>query len=57
MIQIIGVAHALRLHHIELLCEMPIEKDIIYIKLVKAPLTMECNALNSTNIDEIYHGT
>ena len=36
---------------------MPIEKDIIYIKLVKAPLVMEGNALNNTDIDEIYHGT
>ena len=55
--QIIGVAHVLRLHHINLLREMPIEKDIIYIKLVKAPLTMECNVKNSTDSDGIYHRT
>ena len=37
--------------------EMPIEKDIIYIKLAKAPLVMECNAKNNTDDDGIYHGT
>ena len=36
---------------------MSIEKDIVYIKLEKAPLLMECNAKNSTNVDEIYHRT
>ena len=40
-----------------ILREMPIEKDIIYIKLAKAPLAMECNAKNITDSDEIYHGT
>ena len=57
MMRIIGVAHALRLRHIDLLREMPIEKDIIYIKLEKAPLAMECNAKNSKDGDGIYHGT
>ena len=36
---------------------MPIEKGIIYIKLAKVPLTMECNAKNHTNTDGIYHKT
>ena len=36
---------------------MPIEKDIIYIKLVNLPLTIECNAKHSTDGDEIYHET
>ena len=57
MMWIIGVAHALLLHHIDLLREMPIEKDIIYIKLVKTPLAIECNAKNNTDNDEIYHET
>ena len=47
----------MRLRHIDLLREMPIEKDIIYIKLAMAPLAKECNAKNSTDIDGIYHGT
>ena len=57
MMRIIGVTHALRLCHIDLLCEIPIEKGIIYIKLAKRPLAMECNVKNSTNNDGIYHGT
>ena len=36
---------------------MPIEKGIIYIKLEKAPLSMECNVKNYTDNDGIYHGT
>ena len=36
---------------------MPIEKDIIYIKVANAPLAMECNAKNNTDSDEIYHWT
>ena len=56
MMRIIAVAHALWLLHIDLLREMPIEKDIIYIKLAKTPLVMECNAKNNTDCDEIYHG-
>ena len=57
MMRIIDVVHALQLRHIDLLREMPIEKDIIYIKLVKAPLAMECNAKNIMDNDEIYHRT
>ena len=57
MMRIIGVAHALRLLHINLLREMPIEKGIICIKFPKAPLAIECNAKNSMDIDGIYHGT
>ena len=55
--QIIGVVHALRLRHIDLLHEMPIEKCMIYIKLAKAPLAIEGNAKHSMNGDEIYHRT
>ena len=36
---------------------MPIEKCIIYIKLVDSSLAIECDAKHSTNSDEIYHGT
>ena len=36
---------------------MPIEKDIIYIKLAKSPLAIEGNAKHSTDDDRIYHGT
>ena len=36
---------------------MPIEKDIIYIKLANSPLAIECNAKHNTNDDGIYHGT
>ena len=36
---------------------MPIEKDIIYIKLVKSPLAIEGNAKHSMDGDEIYHRT
>ena len=57
MMWILGIAHTLRLLHIDLLDEMPIEKVVIDIKLVKAPLVMECNAEHSTNGDGIYHGT
>ena len=57
MVQIIGVAHALRLHHIDLLHKMPIEKGIIYIKLANSPLAIECNAKHGTNGDVIYYGT
>ena len=55
MIRIISVAHALQLRHIDLLREMPIEKDIIYIKLVKSPLAIEGNAKHNMGSDEIYH--
>ena len=57
MVWILGVAHTLRLHHIDLLGEMPVEKGVINIKLGKAPLAMECNVEHSTNGDGIYHGT
>ena len=57
MMWIIGVAHALWLHHIGLLREMPIEKGIIYIKLAKSPLSIQRNAKHSTNGDGIYHET
>ena len=57
MMWILGVAHTLRLRYIDLIGEMPFEKDIINIKLAKAPLTMECNAKHSTNGDEIDHRT
>ena len=56
MMRIIGVAHALKLHHIDPLCKMHIEKGIIYIKLANAPATVECNAKHSTDNDQIYHG-
>ena len=55
--RIIGVVHALRLRHVELLREMPLEKDIIYIKLAKSPLAIEGNAKHNTDYDGIYHGT
>ena len=48
--------HDLRMLHIDLLCEMPIEKDIIYIKLAKSPLAIEGNAKHSTDGDWIHHG-
>ena len=50
MMRIISVAHALRLCHIDLLREMPIEKDIIYIKLAKSPLAIEGNAKHSIKV-------
>ena len=55
MMRIIGVSYALWLHHIDLVRKIPIEKDIIYIKLANSPLTIECNAKHSTNGDEIHH--
>ena len=57
MMWILGIAHTLRLCHINLLGEIPIEKGVINIKLTKAPLAMECNAEHSTNGDGIDHGT
>ena len=56
MMWILGVAHTLWICHIDLLGEMPVEKDVINIKLAKAPLAIECNAEHSTNSDEIDHG-
>ena len=57
MMWIIGVAHALWLRHINLLCEMPIEKGIIDIKLADSPLAIESNAKHSMNGDGIDHET
>ena len=57
MMWILSVAHTLRLCHIDLLDEMPVEKDVININLAKAPLAMKCNAEHSTDGDEIDHGT
>ena len=54
---IMGISHALRLRHIDLLRKMPIEKDIVDIKLANSPLVIECNAKHSTNGGGIYHGT
>ena len=54
---ILGVAHTLRLRHIDLLSEMPVEKGIINIKLAKAPLAMECNVKHNTKDDRIDRGT
>ena len=36
---------------------MPIEKNIIYIKLVNFPLAIERKTKHSTNGDVIYHRT
>ena len=36
---------------------MPIEKDIIDIKLVNSLLVIECNAKHVMDSDGIYHGT
>ena len=55
--RIIGVSHALRLRHIDLLRKMPIEKDIVDIKLANSPLVIECNSKHNTDSDEIYQWT
>ena len=57
MIWILDVAHTLRLLHIDLLDEMLVRKDVINIKLAKAPRAMECNAEHSMKGDGIDHGT
>ena len=54
MMRIIDVSHALWLRHIDLR-KMPIEKDIVDIKLANVLLTIKCNAKHSMNGDEIYH--
>ena len=54
MMRIVGVAHAVRLRQIDILRNMLIEKDIIYIMLTNAPLTVEGNAKHSTDGDRIY---
>ena len=53
----IDVSQALRLHHIDLLRKMPIEKGIIDIKLANSPLAIEGNANHRTDSDGIYHET
>ena len=57
MMRIIGFSLALQLRHIDLLCKMPIEKNIIYIKLANSPLAIECNAKHNMKGDGIYHKT
>ena len=57
MMWILDVVHTLQLRHIDLLGEVPVEKDVINIKFTKAPLAMECNAENSMDGDEIDHRT
>ena len=57
MMWILGVTHTLRMRHIDLLGEMPVEKSVINIKLVKAPLAMEYNAEHSIDGDKIDHET
>ena len=49
--------HTPRLHHIDLLGEMLVEKDVINTKLAKAPLVMECNAEQNADGDEIDYRT
>ena len=56
MMWILSIAHTLRLRHIDLLDEMPVEKDIINIKLAKAPLAMECNAKHDMDGDRLITG-
>ena len=56
MMRINEVVHALRLLHIDLICEMPIKKGILHIKLEKPQLVTEGNTKNSTNGDRIYDG-
>ena len=36
---------------------MPIENDIVDIKLANSPLASECNAKYNMDGDRIYHGT
>ena len=36
---------------------MPIEKDIIYIKLANSSLSIECKTKHNIDNDEIYQGT
>ena len=57
MMLIMGISHALQLCHIDLLRKMPIEKDIVDIKLTISPLAIECNDKHNTYDDEIYHET
>ena len=53
---ILGVAHILRLRYIDLLSEMPVEKDVINIKLAKGPLAIECKVKHNTDGDGIDDG-
>ena len=57
MMLIVGVSHALRLRHIDLLRKITIEKGIVNIKLANSSLVIECNDKHSTNGDGIYQGT
>ena len=52
--QIMGFLHALRLRHIDLLSEMPIEKGIVDMKFANSPLVIECIAKHIIDGDEIY---
>ena len=54
---IVGVSHALRLRHIDLLRKMLIKKGIVDIKLANFPLVIECNTKHNMESDEIYHET
>ena len=56
MMWILGVAHTLRLRHIDLLGEMPVEKGVINVNLARGPLAMKCNAEHSIDGDGIDHG-
>ena len=57
MMQIMDVSYALLLRHIDLLRKMPIENDIVDVKLVNSLLVNECNAKYSTDGAKIYHRT
>ena len=57
MMWLLGVAHTLRLLHIDLLGEMPVEKGVTNIKLAKALLAMKCNVEHSMDDDGFDHGT
>ena len=57
MMRIIGIMHALWLHHIDLPHKLSIKKGIIYIKSMNAPLKVECNDKHNTDGDWINHGT
>ena len=55
MMWILGVTHTLRLLHIDLLSEKPVDKGVINIKSMKVPLVIECNVEHSTDDDGIDH--
>ena len=56
MMWIMGISYAQRLHYIDLLREILIEKGIVDIKLENSPLAIKCNAKHNMDDDEIYHG-